>query len=120
MMTDRIEEDEWLHPRVRMQFLGLEHRLEGRFRIFETVRTPERQYRLKEGGSTGLDPWKSAHQYGLAADFVGLKDGVMSWDPMLNWEELAVSAISFGLVVPDVKNDPGHVELVGWRKLVLL
>lgn len=45
-------------------------RTEFRFEVFETFRSPARQIRLKREGTSKAGPWQSAHQFGLAIDFV--------------------------------------------------
>lgn len=49
---------------------------EVRFQIFETFRHPFRQIQLIAEKTTKAGPWQSAHQYGLAADFVPYLDPV--------------------------------------------
>lgn len=47
---------------------------EVRFEIFETFRHPLRQLELLAQKTTKAGPWQSAHQYGLAVDFVPYLD----------------------------------------------
>lgn len=46
------------------------HRMEFRFEVFETLRLPGRQADLLAKGTSKAGPWQSAHQVGLAVDFV--------------------------------------------------
>lgn len=86
---------------------------------FEGYRSPVRQYHLlTRTKNTKAGPWQSAHQYGLAVDFAGLRieqDGLIvpgswAWDqvPKHLWETLKREAIREGLDVP-IAWDRGHV-----------
>ena len=66
------------------------------------------------GGVTRADAWQSAHQYGLAADFVRKIDGQWSWDG--DFSVVKSVAEKYGCVVP-MSWDPGHVESLDWRDL---
>jgi peptidoglycan L-alanyl-D-glutamate endopeptidase CwlK len=79
-----------LHPTYRRKAEAV---LEGcskeglPFKIFEGFRSPQRQQFLYEQGRTrpgnvvtNAEPWRSIHQYGLAADFVLHESGRWSWD----------------------------------------
>ena len=70
-----------LHPEVRGAFSALSedlalayqtNRTEFLLEPFEGLRSPDRQAHLLTEGTTKAGPWKSAHQYGLAVDFVKL------------------------------------------------
>jgi len=85
------------------------------FELFTTHRTPEQQHDLfMRGGITRADAWQSAHQYGLAADFVRKIDGQWSWDG--DFSLVKSAAEKYGCVVP-MSWDPGHVESLDWREL---
>ena len=115
-----------LHPHAAGAFRGLTAHLysayENRktasyFRPFEGLRPPIKQTELlnKRPAVTHVGPWHSAHQYGLAVDFVAFKrEGLWSWDESEDWTFLRLSAEKFGLIVPIVW-DMGHVEHPVWR-----
>lgn len=99
----------FLAPRVRLAALGIVADL-GRAghaaRIFETLRTPERQTflhgfgRLYDDGRGTVtkvaDVWKGWHAYGLAVDIV--QDDKTPWDaPQAFWQALGKSAEAHGL-----------------------
>jgi hypothetical protein len=99
------------------------HRTQLCFEIYESFRTPHRQYYLlqKGGGSTEAGPWESDHQYGLAVDFVpflgteeakalGVATG-FHWPPAEDaiWIFLKEAALKFGLECPIVWDKP-HVR----------
>lgn len=100
-----------LHPRFRQAVSGLLASLAqagAPFRVFESYRTPERQQWLYEQGRTRpgsivtkAPPWRSMHQYGLAADLVLFIDGQWSWrdsGPLqAHWALLRSLAASAGL-----------------------
>lgn len=120
-----------LHPAVRMLFRNLEAELgtsyeKGAthtwFRMFESYRSPERQAMLRTRGTTKADPWQSAHQYGLAADFVAYipdedpkKPGKWSWDDNHDYKFLGSMAANYGLLQPLPGWDPHHIESPLWR-----
>lgn len=96
-------------------------RTEFCFEVFETFRSPARQIRLKREGTSKAGPWQSAHQFGLAVDFVpflnqaeaealGVKVG-WYWpgatDPC--WDFLNKRANTFGVSTP-ISWDRPHVE----------
>ena len=79
-----------LHPAFRAAAQAVLAQLNAAghpFRLFEAFRTPERQTDLYAQGRskpgaivTYQPPWRSYHQYGLAADFVLYVNGTWSWD----------------------------------------
>lgn len=90
------------------------------FRPFETYRSPIAQRRMfTESNATGriitkADAWHSAHQYGLAADFVPyMKDSdgkyQWSWDEKWDWDFLP------WLIEREFK-DELYMEAPGWDK----
>lgn len=97
-------------------------RIQFRFEIFETFRSPKRQIHLRAEGTSKAGPWQSAHQYGLAADFVpflneveaarvGRKATGWYWPEVTNeaWKILGERAAKAGLVRP-INWDKPHVE----------
>lgn len=117
-MSTIIKSIHSLHPLVFGQFNDLAMALrsdfkQGRtktdFRVFETFRTPMRQEELfKLGKSTKASAYRSAHQYGLAADFVPF-GAFWNWDEGNDYAHLAKRALDFGLTVPYAW-DRVHVE----------
>jgi len=101
----------------------------------KNVRSPERQDELFIKGRTKARPWQSAHQYGLAADFVpyitnqeALDLGDMvgekvltgwSWHESHDWPFLRQRAEKHGLSVP-IAWDKCHVEYNDFRELLAL
>jgi peptidoglycan L-alanyl-D-glutamate endopeptidase CwlK len=97
-------------------------RINNPLRIFEGWRSPERQARLFRDARkvTRAKPWLSAHQYGLAVDFVlPLGKGYgWTWNvPPAHWQQLREAAVSVGLVVPSPGWDPGHVQHPFWDEV---
>lgn len=86
-----------------------------RFEFFEGFRHPERQRHLiTTTSNTKAGPWESAHQYGLAMDFVcrvinSHGFGEWSWGASHPWGKVAAHARACGLSVP-LKWDLGHVQ----------
>ena len=107
-------------------------RTKTRFEIFETYRTPMRQRDLIKKGVSKAGPFQSAHQFGLAADFVPhlspeeahrLSDLTgervfpgWNWHSSHDYRFLATSAQLFKLTVP-IAWDPCHVEHPNFTKL---
>lgn len=114
-----------LHPKVRQSFQILEIRLqEGHsggftktlFKPFEGYRTPQHQLAAKVRGVSKAGPWESAHNYGLAVDFVPWVDGKWSWDGDHDWDFLRDCATNRGLL-NNISWDRPHVEHVLWREV---
>ena len=92
------------------------------FAIFETYRTPLRQLQLFNSPKkvTKAPPWSSAHQYGLAVDFVPIVRvpvaGVngykteFSWANEHDWTFLYDKAVQCGLFMPYFAWDKVHVQ----------
>lgn len=111
-------------------------RTKTRFEIFETYRTPMRQADVLKKGSSTAGAFQSAHQFGLACDFVPylsseeavelsarLNDGTKvkpgwNWHASHDYRFLATAAQQFGLSVP-ITWDPCHVEHPKWRQFRL-
>lgn len=110
-VEDRFDEIKLLHPRVRAKFAALTEELSKHgFRVFETWRSPQRQATLL-GRSSKADAWQSAHQYGLAADFVRYTN---SWDWSGDYTIVRRIARGYGLDAP-ILWDPGHVQPPNWN-----
>lgn len=123
-----------LHPTVRPKFQTLAADLKTGFEsgetktlflIFETFRSPQRQqYLYHNTTSTKSQAWESAHQYGLAGDFVphllNAKEGKgWYWDSTENppdWQYLRQAARRVGLDVP-LKWDKAHVQAPAFTKV---
>lgn len=90
------------------------------FRLFEGFRSPSRQRYLydQEPRVTEAGAWQSAHNFGLACDYVPwvFRDTTWSWswDDSHPWDFLRSRAKIFGLSVP-IAWDRGHVEHQAWR-----
>lgn len=120
---------EYLHPFVRLPVEAVQRELSDAFargqlryrlHVFETWRSPARQDFLFNGAGkvTRVRAWESAHQYGLAADFVGRTKSGWTWDvPASDWALLRRVAEDHGLAVPAASWDPGHVEWPHWPDL---
>lgn len=107
-------------------------RTQTRFEIFETFRTPMRQKDLFAKGVSKTGPFQSAHQFGLAADFVpflspeearALSERIgervfpgWNWHSSHDYSFLAASAKRFEMAVP-ILWDRVHVEHPDWPKL---
>jgi peptidoglycan L-alanyl-D-glutamate endopeptidase CwlK len=116
---------EHLHPVLREKVEVLLEKLADEnlpFRIFEGFRAPQRQRKLYAQGRmapgrivTKAKPWRSNHQYGLAADFVIFKKGKWSWDDKGAkrkwWSRLHELAREVGL--RPLSWEKPHLELVG-------
>lgn len=110
------------HPIAYQQFVLLAELLvdgakDGKplFLPFEAYRPPERQdFLFFEEKTTKARKWTSAHQYGLAVDFVPYINGQWIWDvPDDYWTYLERCARAHGLAIPIVW-DKGHVEHPAW------
>lgn len=115
-----------LHPSCKDKFIELADTLEKAhaagatrtlFRPHETYRTPMRQddlYKLV-GGQTKAPAWKSAHQYGMAVDYVPWTPGLeFNWNEDNDWDFLGSEARKVGLERP-IAWDLAHVEYPFWR-----
>lgn len=130
-----------LHPHSRDAFRGLTEDLKRAyeqrqtstyFRPLEGLRSPLKQQVLFEQRPvvTHVGPWLSPHQYGLAVDFVAVRNGAAvlagtanklewSWNDEHDWRCLAQCAQNRGLM-NDIKWDKPHVESPLWRTLLPL
>lgn len=96
-------------------------RTQSDFHLFEGFRDPGRQNAVFEAGSSKARAWQSAHQYGLAADIVAVREGKWTWDASEDWRFLKRTAGQFGLSVP-IEWDRCHVQSPVWaqvRKVVM-
>lgn len=121
---------ERLHPKARESFALMARRLEARykagltptlFKPFEGFRTPERQeYLFRVDKTTKARAWQSAHNYGLAVDFVPLKDaanlGSWDWEPHHDWTLVKEIAVDCGLMAP-ITWDLPHVQHPIWNAI---
>lgn len=119
-MTGREQfNPERLHPKARQNFMALAAVLEDQhrtgqiktlFKPFEGYRSPERQnYLFHVEKTTKARAFQSAHNYGLAVDFVAWEDGRWSWAEHHDWAALAFCARQRGLWAP-ISWDRPHVE----------
>lgn len=115
-----------LHPKARDAFRLLTERLaEGHetghthtlFRPFEGYRSPEDQIGLVKRGVSKAGPWQSAHNYGLAVDYVPWTLSGWDWDdPTHDWKYLDDVVLTRGLLRP-IRWDRPHVEHPVWRSV---
>jgi len=141
MGSEIIRDTRLLHPKFRFAVENLAKdlirsyetgRTKTRFEVFETFRHPFRQADLLAKGTTKAGMWESAHQYGLAVDFVPVIDAEMAailsekkgervwpgwnWDSEHDWDYLSNRAKTFGLVTP-LSWDRPHVQHPLWPQL---
>lgn len=114
-----------LHPIGRAAFIMLAATLrkdfdDGRcqhdFRIFETYRSPARQEYVKRQGNSKAEAFRSAHQFGLAVDFVPYEVGRGFHWPSDGWDHLRRRAHEAGFL-NDIPWDRAHVEHPLWPEL---
>ena len=98
------------------------------FRPFEGYRAPDRQLDMLQNKTSKALPFQSAHQYGLAVDFVGFVTksapriamptgtGRWSWDASLDWDYLDRAAARQGLD-RSITWDRPHVEHPLWHRI---
>lgn len=86
-------------------------------RVYETFRTPARQAHVLATAASHAKPWSSAHQYGLAMDFAGFRNGGWSWKVEDRcWDVLHERARKIGLLAP-IPWDLGHIQHPLFSKL---
>lgn len=129
---------EHIHPKARRSFQLLEEDLlrgflvgetPTWFRPFEGYRAPSRQLDMLNNKTSKALPFQSAHQYGLAVDYVGFvaKGGTVriamptgtgrwTWDASLDWHYLDVAAGRQGLD-RSISWDRPHVEHPLWHRI---
>ena len=135
MTASEIRRDlDLLDPKIRPQVELLEDALAAEgipLHRYETVRSPTRQAVIWARGRvpgqpdygrtvTRARPYESAHQFGLATDFVFRVDGAWTWEepePGM-WKRFGVLAARHGLET--LRFERPHVQVVGfdWRDLV--
>lgn len=115
-----------IHPVARGQVDRLQARLlelHARhecvlFDVFETYRSPERQTFVQRTGNSRARMYESAHQLGLAVDFVPKIGGSWSWAVHAReWDVLRREATLVGLVC-NLDWDRAHVEHPAWRRVL--
>lgn len=130
-MSGRVSTLSLLRPDFAARVAKLQARLEAEhipLEIFESVRSPSRQAELYAKGRvegqvdfgrtvTRAKPYQSAHQYGLAVDFVFKVNGVWTWDEPepLQWGRFTRYAVECGLQTlsfekPHVQMDPSALH----------
>lgn len=116
--------EEIIHPKAYDAFRRLAYDLKRShefgelgclFLPFETYRSPWRQAELYHSQQkvTNARQYESAHQFGLAVDFVPNDNGRWSWHDSKPWDELKRRAERVGLTVP-MAWDRAHVEHPLW------
>ena len=117
-----------LHPAARGHFIVLSTRLEtahqtGRtkhlLKPFEGYRSLEHQQAAFDRGVSKALPWQSAHQYGLAVDYVPFANGMKWFWPEAthpDWEELRAIATNLGLIC-NLNWDRPHVVHPVWDQI---
>ena len=109
-----------LHPLMRQRAEYVAWDLTEDFRLqntltlfcpFEGYRSPERQQEIfnEKPLATKAVKWRSAHQYGLAIDFVAWTPQGWSWDDNHDWAVIQRRAQENGLDTP-ISWDRGHVQ----------
>ena len=87
------------------------------FRPFEAYRSAEDQEAARARGASKAKAWQSAHQVGLAVDFVPYSASIgWNWDENADYAYLRAAARRFGLDVP-ITWDRVHVEHPAWAEL---
>lgn len=86
------------------------------FKLFEGFRSPARQAELLVAKTAKAGPWQSAHQFGLAADFVAWTNDRWSWSTAHDWDFLHALAVECGLTAP-IKWDLPHIQHPFWPRL---
>lgn len=120
----------YAHPHAREAFRQLSSDLyrsyenrktSSHFRPFEVFRSPIKQQELFDQRPvvTKAMPWQSAHQYGLAVDFVAFRGGRWSWSETEDWEFLRLRAEHYGLRRPMVW-DKAHIEHPVWERVQMV
>lgn len=115
-----------LHPKTIGAFFGLQEALVSAhkagktkllFQLFEGYRHPARQKALITQGTTKATSFQSAHQFGVAADFVP-RDKAGNWTWTVSPDDVAVLhalAVDAGLRAP-ITWDPLHIEHPLWDR----
>lgn len=124
-MATLYRQTSMMHPECQTAFRNLEAKLKEDFekgltftdfRIFESYRSPDRQDELLLKKTSKVGAWKSAHNWGFAADFVAFTNGKWSWDNNHDYKHLAMRAAEYGLLQPYEDWDPYHIEHPLWAQ----
>jgi len=132
-MSDIYSDLNLLHPKFRAIAYRLKDSLLAGYKsgetktfyqVFETFRSPVRQADLIKKGTTKAGPFESAHQFGLAVDFVPYIDAAeaaaladklgervfpgWNWHSSHDWDYLRNKAKAFSLVT--LTWDAPHVQ----------
>lgn len=116
-----------LDPRHRESFASLASSLAKDpygFRPFETFRSARRQTELKKAGVSRAGPGQSAHNFGLACDFVPYSRAIGGWHwpnaDWPGWRALRDAAALYGLHCQTIglEWDKPHVQVPNWRKIL--
>ncbi len=114
-----------IHPECKGRFWRLYDMLGAGYKAgetptlfipFEGYRSPDRQQVLFDQKRTKARPYQSAHQYGLAVDFVPKVNGRWSWDGPHDWNYLRACASAVGLI-NDIEWDRPHVEAPSFARV---
>lgn len=120
--TARTADMNLLHAKCRDDFLLLMRALTAAkeygdinvwFRPFETYRHPMRQLEALRNNTTRAGMYESAHQFGLAVDFVPWDNGNWSWKDGPHWDFLRAKAHHYKLRC-ELSWDRAHVESPLW------
>ena len=117
----RITDFAFFAPCARQAFIELSASLahDTPFLLFEGYRSPTEQDLAYRRNASKAQAMESAHQYGLAGDFVPFIDGNWRWDqPDELWTTLTVRASEFGLLT-SISWDRPHVEHPAWKRVRL-
>lgn len=118
----RVNSPLYLDSRFRSRFVRLFEDVQVQkcgFRIFESFRSDEEQLRVFNLGTSKARPGESAHNWGLAADYVpydqhkGWHWPKPSWE---GWDILGERALEYELERP-IDWDKPHVQVPDWRAL---
>lgn len=115
----------YIHPEAIEAFMLLKGDLERDHRYgkvpvlfapFETYRHPQRQIDALANKTSRAGAYQSAHQFGLAIDFVPNINGKWSWDLKHPWDYLRERAHARKLL-NELTWDRAHVEHPKWADL---
>lgn len=123
-MTEKLNRNiNDLHPHMRGPVLKLEEVMlkagilwtarNAGFKLFEGYRSPERQTQLLRDHPkvTKAGAWQSAHQYGMAADYVWWDpESGWSWDDALPWAFLDIAVGEVPELVRPIQWDRPHIQ----------
>lgn len=128
-MSERLNRDiNDLHPKMRVAVLKLENVLVDRgimatarnegFKFFEGYRSPERQAQLRREHPkvTKAGAWQSAHQYGVAADYVWWHpENGWSWEDGNPWSFLDLAVAEVPELMRPISWDRPHIVHRCWH-----